>query len=251
MEADHKINQNEQKVQIQSRLDSVTEELEAFAYSVSHDLQGPVRHIRSFAKLIESRSAGTLDEKSALYLRNIITSAERMSQLINDLVAYSRVAKSDVRNIRFKLSDLVEEIISEDLMLETQGRKVEWEIEDLGEIRSDPILLRQMFTNLISNALKFTRPVSHPVITIGRINEKERTVIFIRDNGVGFDNKYADRAFDVFYRLHQEDKFEGSGIGLAIVRRIMTRCCGEVWAEGKINEGATIYLGFPNEIIEK
>jgi light-regulated signal transduction histidine kinase (bacteriophytochrome) len=238
-----------QEEQLKIQLESVTDELEAFAYSVSHDLRAPVRHIHSFARLIQDRSSGVLDEKSTLYLQNILASAEKMSQLIDDLLSYSGVAKSPLRQIRFKLEDLVNEIITEDFILETQNRAIHWNIEELGEIHSDPVLLRQVFTNLISNSLKFTKPVKKPEISIGRINEPGSTVLFVKDNGVGFNNKYADRAFDVFYRLHQEGDFEGSGIGLSIVRRIIARCGGQVRAEGKINAGATIFIYFPAEIM--
>jgi len=243
--SERKNTKDNQTEQLQASLDSVTEELEAFAFSVSHDLHAPVRHIHSFAKLIEDRSADALDEKSRLYLQNILTSADRMSQLIEGLVAYSRVARSDVREINFRLNDLIREIISEDLTLKTRDRKIDWDIGDLGEIKSDPVLLRQVFTNLISNSLKFTKPVAEPRIILGRTDHPGRITIFVRDNGVGFDNKFAARAFDVFYRLHPQNQFEGSGIGLAIVKRIMTRCGGEARAEGKVNEGATISLEFP------
>jgi light-regulated signal transduction histidine kinase (bacteriophytochrome) len=143
----------------------------------------------------------------------------------------------------------VNEIITEDFILETQNREIHWNIGELGEINSDPILLRQVFTNLISNSLKFTKPVENPEISIGRINEPGNTVLFVKDNGVGFSNKYADRAFDVFYRLHQEGDFEGSGIGLSIVKRIIARCGGQVRAEGKENAGATIFIYFPVDIL--
>ena len=251
MEANHSTGKDWKTDQLKAQLESVTDELEAFAYSVSHDLSAPVRHIHSFAELIQNRSGETLDEKIALYLQNILTSAEKISQLIDDLLSYSRIAKSALRQIWFKLEDLVNEIINEDFIFETQNRNIKWNIEDLGEINSDPILLRQVFTNLISNSLKFTQPVKDPVISIGRIEEPARTIVFIKDNGVGFNNKYADRAFDVFYRLHKEGDFEGSGIGLAIVKRIITRCGGKVWAEGRENEGATVYMGFPVETIRQ
>lgn len=234
--------------QLQARLDSVTEELEAFAYSVSHDLRAPVRHIHSFAELINARSGDALDEKSAVYLKNIMSSAERMNQLIEDLVAFSRIAKSEVRTLRFRPEELVRDIIQEDLVLDMKDRKIKWEIRDLGEIRGDPVLLRQVFTNLISNAVKFTGKIGRPRITIGREDEPGRIVIFISDNGPGFDNKFAARVFDVFYRLHSQDQFEGTGIGLAIVKRIVNRCGGEVWAEAKENEGAIFYLGFPEPV---
>ena len=170
-----------------------------------------------------------------------------MSQLIDDLLAYSRVAKSAVKNIQFRLSELINEIIQEDLMMELRGRNIQWNIDDLGEINGDPVLLRQVFTNLISNSIKFTRPVKNPEISIERLNEPGKTIIFIRDNGVGFNTKYAEKAFDVFYRLHQPDEFEGSGIGLAIVKRIVSICGGVVWAEGKENEGATFFVKLPDK----
>jgi light-regulated signal transduction histidine kinase (bacteriophytochrome) len=246
LQSSNNTEENRRVESLEAQLESLTEELEAFAFSVSHDLRAPVRQIGSFAELIAGRSADALDDKSTLYLQNIISSTERMSQLIDDLLAYSRVAKSAVKNIQFRLSELINEIIQEDLILESRGRKIQWNIKDLGEINGDPILLRQVFTNLMSNSIKFTRPVKNPEISIGRIIEPGENIIFIRDNGVGFNNKYAEKAFDVFYRLHQQDEFEGSGIGLAIVKRIVSICGGIVWAEGKENSGASFFMKLPD-----
>ncbi len=231
-----------------AQLEAVNKELEAFSYSVSHDLQAPIRHMQSFAELLERRNKDTLDDKSKLYLEHILGSIHRMGRLIEDLLAFSRVSSTSISKVRFNLKELVESIISDDYSMLDGGRKIIWDTEQLGYIQGDPNLLRQVYSNLISNAVKYTRTVKKARIAFGFLREYGKILLSVKDNGIGFDNKYADKAFEVFYRLHKEDEYAGSGVGLGIVKRIINRCGGEIWAEGKVNEGAAFYFTLPDSV---
>ena len=233
-------------IQRSAQLEAVNKELEAFSYSVSHDLQSPIRHMQSFAELLEKRNKGKLDDKSKLYLEHILGSINRMGRLIEDLLTFSRVSSTSISRIRFDLKELVESIITEDYSIPEEDRKINWDTEQLGSIEGDPNLLRQAYSNLISNAVKFTRTVENARIAFGFLQEQGKVLLSVKDNGIGFDNKYADKAFEVFYRLHKEDECSGSGVGLGIVKRIINRCGGEIWAEAKVNEGAAFYMTLPN-----
>ncbi len=227
-----------------AQLEAANKELEAFAYSVSHDLRAPLRHIDGFLELLQERMAGTLDERSRHYMANIADSARRMGALIDDLLAFSRMGRYELSKIPVDLAGLVQEIIQE-FAPEMQGRTIRWNIADLPTVTGDRAMLRLALVNLLSNALKFTRGRPQVDIEIGCQMGKKETTIFIRDNGVGFDMAYADKLFGVFQRLHRADEFEGTGIGLANVRRIITRHGGRVWAEGKVDQGATFYFALP------
>lgn len=229
-----------------AQLEAVNKELEAFSYSVSHDLQAPVRHMQSFTELLEKRNRDKLDDKSKLYLEHILGSIHRMSRLIEDLLEFSRVSSTSISRVRFDLKELVESIINEDFAMQDRKQKITWDTEQLGSIEGDPNLLRQVYSNLISNAVKYTRTVKHARIAFGYLQENGRVILSVKDNGIGFDNKFADKAFEVFYRLHKEDEYAGSGVGLGIVKRIINRCGGEIWAEGKVNEGAAFYFTLPD-----
>ena len=233
-------------IQRSAQLEAVNKELEAFSYSVSHDLQSPIRHMQSFAELLEKRNKGKLDDKSKLYLEHILGSINRMGRLIEDLLTFSRVSSTSISRIRFDLKELVESIITEDYSIPEEDRKINWDTEQLGSIEGDPNLLRQAYSNLISNAVKFTRTVENARIAFGFLQEQGKVLLSVKDNGIGFDNKYADKAFEVFYRLHKEDEYSGSGVGLGIVKRIINRCGGKIWAEAKVNEGAAFYMTLPN-----
>ena len=233
-------------IQRSAQLEAVNKELEAFSYSVSHDLQSPIRHMQSFAELLEKRNKGKLDDKSKLYLEHILGSINRMGRLTEDLLTFSRVSSTSISRIRFDLKELVESIITEDYSIPEEDRKINWDTEQLGSIEGDPNLLRQAYSNLISNAVKFTRTVENARIAFGFLQEQGKVLLSVKDNGIGFDNKYADKAFEVFYRLHKEDEYSGSGVGLGIVKRIINRCGGEIWAEAKVNEGAAFYMTLPN-----
>jgi len=226
-------------------LTEANKELESFSYSVSHDLRAPLRHIMGFSELLQ-QTAVNLDEKGQRYLRNILESVKRMGNLIDDLLSFSRMGRTEMHKGTIITGQLVEDIIKE-LSDETKGRNIIWNIEELPPIYGDYAMLRLAFTNLIANALKFTRKREQARIEIGCIlSEDNETVLFIRDNGAGFDMKYVDSLFGVFQRLHSRNEFEGTGIGLANVRRIVLRHGGRVWAEGTVNSGATFYVSVPN-----
>jgi PAS domain S-box-containing protein len=228
-----------------AQLETANKELEAFAYSVSHDLRAPLRHIDGFLELLQQRIDGTLDERSRHYMDTISSSAKYMGQLIDDLLAFSRMGRYELSKTQVDLGTLVHKVVQE-LEPETESRDVHWHIANLPTIEGDGAMLHLVLTNLIANALKFSRACVPAVIEIGcRADEKE-TIFFIRDNGVGFDMAYVDKLFGVFQRLHPADEFEGTGIGLANVRRIINRHGGRTWAEGKTDHGATFYFSLPH-----
>lgn len=227
-----------------AQLEAANRELEAFAYSVSHDLRAPLRHIDGFLKMLRERTT-KLDEESLYYMETISASARHMSQMIDDLLSFSRMSRSVMAHSQVDLGKLVNDVIQE-FQLETAGRDIEWRISPLPEIIGDQALLRMVFENLISNALKFTKSQTPAKIEIGWTSSLEKDVIvFIRDNGVGFDMRYADKLFGVFQRLHRDNEFEGTGIGLANVRRIIERHGGRTWATGDVDHGATFYFSLP------
>jgi PAS domain S-box-containing protein len=226
-------------------LQSVNKELEAFAYSVSHDLRAPVRHIGGFTELLQKSADPVLDEKGRHYIDMILDSANRMGTLVDDLLAFSRIGRAKTQKTTVKLEPLIKEIVDEGAP-DTQGRDIQWRIGTLPICYGDPAMLRLVFGNLISNALKFTRTREQAEIQIDSVNHQpNEVVVFVKDNGVGFDMKYKDKLFGVFQRLHSQQAFEGTGIGLATVQRIVHRHGGRVWAEGAVDQGATFYVGLP------
>jgi PAS domain S-box-containing protein len=228
-----------------AELAALNAELEAFSYSVSHDLRAPLRHISGFAALLEQRASGRLDEQSTRYVATIKEAAGRMGRLIDDLLAFSRMGRAPVTTRDVDLQALVEDVKRE-LQGDATGRHVEWRIASLPHVVGDPALLRVALMNLMSNALKYTSTRSHAQIEVGANGHDEgETVVFVRDNGVGFDMQYVGKLFGVFQRLHRADDFDGTGIGLATVSRIIRRHGGRVWAEGATDRGATFYLALP------
>jgi PAS domain S-box-containing protein len=226
-------------------LQSVNKELEAFAYSVSHDLRAPVRHIAGFGELLQKHARDALDESSRRHLGLILDSAKRMGTLVDDLLAFSRIGRAETQKTTVKLDQLVKAVVA-DSAPDAQGRTIDWKIGELPICHGDPAMLRLVVTNLISNALKFTRTREQARIEIGSLNHRPGEVVFfVKDNGVGFDMKYEDKLFGVFQRLHSQEAFEGTGIGLATVQRIVHRHGGRVWAEGAIDQGATFYVALP------
>jgi light-regulated signal transduction histidine kinase (bacteriophytochrome) len=226
-------------------LESTNKELEAFAYSVSHDLRAPLRHMAGYAELLQKRIGSTLDEKSQRYMAMMLESAKRMGSLIDDLLSFSRIGRAETQKTLVSLDQLVKEALAE-IRQDTEGRNISWKIGALPAFYGDRSMLRLALVNLISNAVKFTRPRPDAEIEIGSAaGDGNDVVVFVRDNGVGFDMKYANKLFGVFQRLHATDTFEGTGIGLATVQRILHRHGGKVWAEGLVNQGATFYFSAP------
>jgi signal transduction histidine kinase len=226
----------------------VNTELEAFSYSVSHDLRAPLRHVNGFADLLAESAAAVLDPASRRYLDKIRDSARHMGVLIDELLTFSRAGRSELRSSPVSLRRIADEVIAA-LGQDVAGRTIEWRVGALPEVEADPAMLRQVFVNLIDNALKYTGTRSAAVIEIGTAeSNREQAVIFVRDNGVGFDMQYSDKLFGVFQRLHPAQEFEGTGIGLANVRRIITRHGGAVWAQGEIDRGATFYFSLPRAV---
>jgi PAS domain S-box-containing protein len=228
------------------RLEAAGSEMEKFTHEVALDLQHPLRDIQSCAELLMKSAGGQLNQKDHNYLDTIQKSAHRMSRLVDDLFTFSRIGQSQMYHLSLSLKDVAREVVH-DLRGETGDRNVECVIGELPEVVGDSVMLWQVMTNLISNALKFTRTKDPARIEVGATkNEREHT-IFVRDNGVGFDPQCADRLFGVFQRLHTTE-FEGTGVGLANVRRIIERHGGRVWAEGVLGEGATFYFSLPKSV---
>jgi PAS domain S-box-containing protein len=227
-------------------LEASNKELEAFAYSVSHDLRAPLRHMVGYTELLQKNVSSMLDEKSLRYMSTILESAKRMGTLIDDLLAFSRIGRAETSQRTVNLGELVSEVLSE-VQRETEGRTIAWTIGALPDTYGDRSMLRLALVNLVSNAVKFTRTRARAEIEIGCLERKEDgVVVFVRDNGVGFDMKYVHKLFGVFQRLHQAGTFEGTGIGLATVQRIIHRHGGKAWAEGLVDGGATFFFSLPN-----
>jgi PAS domain S-box-containing protein len=222
-------------------LTAANQELEAFTYSVAHDLRAPLRHIDAFTKIIFDDFAGEIPAEAHRYLENIRKGSQNMSRLVDDLLNLARVGRQELKHEIIPLNPVVDEVIAE-LKRETEHRRVEWRIGRLPSVASDPGLVKQIFANLLSNAVKYTRPRPDTVIEIGQEHINGHTAIFVRDNGVGFNMKYADKLFGVFQRLHRSDEFEGTGVGLATVDRIVRKHGGRIWAESEVNHGATFYF---------
>jgi PAS domain S-box-containing protein len=235
---------NEELEKRTTDLEASNKELEAFAYSVSHDLRAPLRHMVGYTELLQKNVASMLDEKSLRYMKTILDSAKRMGALIDDLLAFSRIARAETRQRPVSLEELVKEVLP-DLQRESEGREIAWNIGALPDTFGDRPMLRLVLVNLIANAVKFTRTRTRAEIEIGSLKKSEAVVVFVRDNGVGFDMKYAHKLFGVFQRLHQTGTFEGTGIGLATVQRIIHRHGGSVWAEGVVDGGATFFFSLP------
>ena len=228
-----------------TELEAINKELEAFAYSISHDLRAPLRHMVGFTELLQKSASSMVDDKGRRYMMMILESAKRMGTLIDDLLAFSRIGRAETRETLVSVEQLVKEVQSE-IRQETEGRNINWRIGPLPDLYGDRSMLKLALVNLISNAVKFTRRRPTPEIEIGCTDKRTNgVVLFIKDNGVGFDMKYVNKLFGVFQRLHRAEEFEGTGIGLATVQRIIHRHGGQVWAEGQVGAGATFYFSLP------
>lgn len=236
----------ERKVQQRTEeLNSINKELESFSYSVSHDLRGPLRAIHGFTQILQEETAGRMSEDAADAMNEIISNARRMGVLIDDLLEFSRLGKQNLSKAELNMRELFSSVIT-DLQTQQQKLPVSYELKELQKTHGDRGMLRQVAFNLVSNAIKYSGKKPEAKIEIGSYPQNGSTVYYVKDSGAGFDMAYYDKLFGVFQRLHRADEFEGTGVGLAIVQRIISKHSGKVWAEGKVNEGATFYFSLPN-----
>lgn len=236
----------EERVELRTReLKEANGELEAFTYSVSHDLRAPLRHMDGFSRILQQEYAAQLPEEARHYLDRVRSATTHMSRLVEDLLQLSRLGRQAPQLRSVALGELLEQARAQVLEATQENGAIEWQIGALPEAEVDATLFRQVLVNLLSNAVKFSRNQERPVIQIGSRTEKGETIIFVRDNGAGFDPRFADKLFGVFQRLHRQDEFEGTGIGLATVQRIVHKQGGRIWAESQPGQGATFYLTVP------
>lgn len=224
-----------------AQLEAANKELEAFSYSVSHDLRAPLRHIDAFSRILLDEHAQTLDESAKRYLSVIRGGAQNMGRMIDDLLQLSRLDRQDADRRPTDLGTLVRDVVQE-LQHDAGERSIEWIIGPLPEVICDTGLIKLAFSNLLSNAVKYTKYQPHAVIQVGAVDGSNPAAIFVRDNGAGFDPRYADKLFGVFQRLHRKEEFEGTGVGLATVHRVVRKHGGRIWAESGVGKGATFFL---------
>ena len=236
---------NQLNQSLESRIHERTKELESFSYSVSHDLRTPLRAIDGFSKMLMEDYEDKLDDEGKRMLRVVRTNTDRMGQLIDDILQFSRMGRQDLSLAPVDMERLVRAVFNE-LQPLVAGRDVRLQVRPLPAVLADAALLRQVLINLLSNAIKFTQPRAQAIIDVTGLVEGAQAAFCVQDNGVGFDMQYVDKLFGVFERLHSTDEFEGTGIGLAIVRQIVVRHGGKVWAEGKLDHGATFHFTLPH-----
>ena len=218
--------------------------MEAFSYSISHDLRAPLRSIIGFANILEEDYGDKLDEEAKRITGVIKKNTSRMGRLIDDLLAFSRTGKLELIKTNVDSAKVVMQVIDE-VAPNGQKEKIDWIIHPLPPVKADLNTLNQVWVNLISNAVKYSGKADKPKIEIGAVKKNGNINFFVKDNGVGFDEKYKEKLFNVFQRLHSNEEFEGTGIGLAIVDKIISRHGGKVWAEGEVDKGATFYFSLP------
>ena len=236
----------ERVIERTAQLHAANKELEAFSYSVSHDLRAPLRAINGYTRILEEDYTDTLGDEGKRVCNVIVDETKRMGKLIDDLLSFSRLSRKEIQPARVDMKALAVSVYGE-LTHESDRERIDFKVGKLPPADGDPALLHQVWINLISNAIKFSSKVDRAVIEVGSKRSDEEAVYFVRDNGAGFDIQYVDKMFGVFQRLHSEDEFEGTGVGLAIVQRIVQRHGGRVWAEGEVGKGATLYFSLPRE----
>ncbi|WP_294991245.1 ATP-binding protein [uncultured Stenotrophomonas sp.] len=234
----------EEMAELNEQLLRSNKELEAFSYSVSHDLRAPFRHIVGYSELLASSAGERLNETERRFLDTIVESAKSAGTLVDDLLSFSQMGRSTLGRVRLDMAALAKDV-RDSLALDYAGRDVQWELAPLPQVLADPTMMRLVWQNLLSNAVKFTREREHAMIEVGHARSEDEDHFFVRDNGCGFDMRYVDKLFGVFQRLHHVEEFEGTGIGLANVRRIVSRHGGRTWAEGEPGKGATLHFTLP------
>jgi len=236
----------EQALNIKTRqLEAMNEELKSFSYSVSHDLRAPLRAIDGFSKVLLNKAADKLDDGNLRYLKMIVENVDRMSQLIEDLLAFSRMSRQEQNLAQINIAEMAKSVF-DDYTQYNPSHKPELKILDAPEVLADRNMIHQLLSNLIGNAFKYTRDVKDPFIEINGTVADDEIIYYIKDNGCGFDMEYQEKLFQLFQRLHTDDEYEGTGVGLAIVKRIIDRHHGRIWAESVIGEGSTFYFSIPN-----
>ncbi len=226
------------------QLEMMNDELKSFSYSVSHDLRAPLRAISGFSTALRNKTADLINDDHRRYLNMIVENVERMNQLINDLLAFSSMSRQEQSFISVNMQEMVKTVFDE-LMQSTEKHVPELKVSDIPEVTADEKMMHQVMTNLIGNAIKYSKGVNNPRIEIGGEVGNDEIIYYIKDNGVGFDMEYSHKMFQLFQRLHTDDEFEGTGVGLAIVKRIIDRHQGRIWAESELGKGSTFYISMP------
>ena len=223
-----------------AELETTNKELESFNYSISHDLRAPLRIIQGYGKMLMKTAAHKLDESELENIKDMVGNARRMGTLVDDLLDFSRLGRTQLAKTQVNMGDVVKDVVRE--IKTSDPNSAEITITELDKVSCDPVLIKQVWANLISNAVKYSRKAEKPTIEIGSTGLNGQQMFFIKDNGAGFDMAYADKLFSVFQRLHKVTEYEGTGVGLALAHRIVTKHGGKIWAEAKTNEGATFYF---------
>jgi len=245
-----KFEQAQTRLQLFNAIESANKELESFSYSVSHDLRAPLRAIDGYSKILTEDYAKNLDSEGLRILETIHNSTKQMGKLIDDLLAFSRIGRQELNFSTVDMTTLATTVFDE-LKVSYGEKKIQFTCDKLPYAYADPVLIRQVWANLLSNALKFSQKKDIPVIAIGYKEDKEKVTYFVKDNGAGFDMRYKDKLFGVFQRLHTAQEFEGTGIGLSIVERVINKHGGSISAEGAVDAGATFYFALPKAILKK
>ncbi|ADZ09347.1 histidine kinase [Methanobacterium lacus] len=226
------------------KLEDANNELEAFAYSVSHDLRVPLRAIDGFSRIVIEDYEKELDEEGVRLLNVIRDNTKKMGQLIDDILLLSRAGRQEMNNSKLDMTSLAKNVYNE-FQQDVSSRNIDFVVEDMPPVDADRALMTQVLTNLIGNAIKFTKKTENPRIELGYTEDEANYIYHVKDNGAGFNMKYYDKLFGLFQRLHSQEEFEGTGVGLSIVQRIISRHNGRVWGEGEVGKGATIYFSLP------